>query len=154
MGANRNRCCKSVWSWDLIMSSPLVRNWLGAGVGGGVGAPVSNLFNGPEPWQVAGNMVDNGDGTFTASAGAATVFKELPQVIEGATYEFTYILSSRTAGAAVADVNGTGGTARNSNGTWVQNIIAGVIDDISEVRSNGALVGVVEPISLIYVSGP
>ena len=97
-------------------------------------------------------------GVATAAPGAGTVLEPAAALtIEaGATYEVTYTMSGFVAGTCTVSVGGTNGTARGSNATFVERIVAGDttnlkftsdaaadydIDDVVVKKVEGAFIG-------------
>jgi hypothetical protein len=97
-------------------------------------------------------------GVATAAPGAGTVLEPAAAltVEAGATYEITYTMSGFAAGTCTVSIGGTNGTARGSDATFVERVVAGDttnlkftsdaaadydIDDVIVKKVSGAFVG-------------
>ena len=90
-------------------------------------------------WTIAAGVADC-DG----SQGASTLLNQTAPLSVGATYRVTFTLAGYSAGSVTVKVGGTSGTARASNNTYVQNIVAGSTNSFIQFSGSTLFVGTID----------
>lgn len=119
--------------------------------------PGNTLAVPASPWtQAAGGQWSLlGDKARHAGAGASVALKQAGLVIGGATYNTSFTVSERIAGSVNLDLGGTNGTARSTNATFAEAIVAGGAGDVDlSIEPTSAFQGAVDDVTIYPNTAP
>ena len=108
-------------------------------------------------WTLGSNWrVDDGNsGVADQSTPTASDISQAlsPVMVAGRSYEVTYTIASRTAGTLTPKVGQTSGTARSTNDTFTETIVAGSGDALLAFSASATWDGTLDDVSIIELDG-
>lgn len=108
-------------------------------------------------WTLGSNwrVNDSNSGVADQSAPAASDISQAlsPAMVAGVSYEVTFTVASRAAGSITCKVGQTSGTARSTNGTFTEVIVAGSGDALLAFSADGTWDGTLDDVSISEMDG-
>lgn len=95
-------------------------------------------------WTIADNKASS-DGSQGATS---SLFQDSP-IVNSVSYEVTFTVSGRSAGGVQARLGGgTAGTLRETDGTFVETIVAGSAHSLSSINANSSFIGDIDNVTV------
>lgn len=108
-------------------------------------------------WTLGSNWrVDNSNSGVAdqSTPTASDISQELsPAMVAGRSYKITYTIADRTAGTLTPKVGQTSGTARSTNATFTETVVAGSSDALLAFSASATWDGTLDDVSIIELDG-